>query len=87
MLAGKVSVADSMTGCRSGREVVLARLDPATSQWAQVAAPSTASDGSYRAVLRDQTGRFRVQVVEQTITRAGFTSTCTAAGRGLQHNH
>ena len=49
VLSGKVSVADSMTGCRSGRDVVLARLDPATGQWTQVAAPSTASDGTYRA--------------------------------------
>lgn len=87
VLAGKVSVADSMTSCRSGREVVLARLDPATSQWTPVAAPSTATDGSYRAVVRDQTGRFRAQVAEQPITRAGFTSTCSAAGRGLLHKH
>ena len=87
VLSGKLSVADATTACASQRPVVLARLDPGTGQWKQVAAPTSADDGTYRAVVRDQTGRYRARVAAQTITQAGSASTCGAAEALRQHSH
>lgn len=87
VLSGRLSVTDTVTACRAKRPVVLARLDTATGQWAQVAAPVTTAEGTFRSVLRDQVGRYRVQVAEQTATAGGFTSTCLATEALRQHSH
>ncbi|QIK66372.1 hypothetical protein G7072_08375 [Nocardioides sp. HDW12B] len=87
VLSGRLTVTDTVTACRAKRPVVLARLDSATGQWTQVAAPVTTAEGTFRSVLRDQVGRYRVQVAEQTVTAGGFTSTCLATEALRQHSH
>jgi hypothetical protein len=82
--SGTVKVADGFNACRSKVTVEIQRLKNGT--WTKVGSDKTTSDGKYKAVLDDKTGKYRAIAKKKTLN--GGDDICVAdTSPTVKHTH
>jgi hypothetical protein len=82
--SGTVKVADGFNACRSNVTVEIQRLKNGT--WTKVGSDKTTSDGKYKEVLDDKTGKYRAIAKKKTLN--GGDDICVAdTSPTVKHTH